>query len=273
MEFKSRYQSKQPDEQGFVAYTDEEDETWGLLYHRMMGIVERYACKEYLQGLKVLDLPTDHIPQLPELSKRLGHATGWAVEPVPALIPLEQFFDLLAHQKFPAATFIRRREELDYLQEPDIFHEIFGHCPLLTNPYFANFTQQYGKLASQVSESDALLLQRLYWFTVEFGLIQTNQGMRNYGGGILSSYAETQYSIDSDIPKRLPLGDGVEALRTPYRIDIMQPVYFYIGSFKQLYALLESNPTALIQKARDLGEHEPLFEMDIVSVPPHIRAC
>ncbi len=272
-EFHSKYTAKIPDDNGYIEYTKQENETWGVLYRRMMDIIDDYACDEYVQGLDKLGITGDHIPQTPEINQRLQAETGWGVEPVPALIPLDRFFELLASKRFPAATFIRIPEELDYVEEPDIFHEIYGHCPLLTNQAFADFAQKYGELTLKMNDSDRMMMQRLYWFTVEFGLIKTAKGMRNYGGGILSSFSETQYAVDSDVPKRIALGDGVEPLRTPFRIDILQPVYFYIESFKQLYDIISDDPAALIARAHELGEHQPLFEVDENVPTMHIRVC
>ncbi len=272
-EFESKYIAKLPDADGYIDYTDQENATWRTLYERMVKIIDRYACQEFVDGLDKLNITADYIPQLPEINEKLSAQTGWGVEPVPALIPLDDFFNLLANKRFPAATFIRIPEELDYVQEPDIFHELSGHCPLLTNQAFANFTQRYGELALTMNDADRSLMQRFYWFTVEFGLIKTKQGMRNYGGGILSSFSETQYAIDSEKAKREPLGDGVEAFRTPFRIDILQPIYYYIESFQQLFDIIDSDPTPLIEKARELGEHAPLFEVDDSIPTMHIYAC
>ena len=154
-------------------------------------MIEGRACQEYLDGIEQLGLPHERIPQLDEINRVLQATTGWRVARVPALIPFQTFFELLASQQFPVATFIRTPEELDYLQEPDIFHEIFGHCPLLTNPWFAEFTHTYGKLGLKASKEERVFLARLYWMTIEFGLVETDQGKRIYGGGILSSPKET----------------------------------------------------------------------------------
>ena len=177
---------------------------------------------------------------------------------VPALISFDRFFALLANRQFPVATFIRRRDELDYLQEPDIFHEIFGHCAMLTNPAFAHFTHVYGQLGLRAGKEDRVFLARLYWFTVEFGLLDTPEGLRIYGGGILSSPGETQYAMHSDVPERKVL-DVVDVLRTPYRIDIMQPIYFRIQSIRQLFDIAQMDLMALVQQAKALGLHAPKF--------------
>lgn len=253
------YVSNPVDANGYVNYSDEENAVWHTLITRQLPIVKNRGCEAYLKGLELLNLPHDRVPQCPEVSKVLKEATGWVLEPVPALIPFDQFFKLLANRKFPAATFIRREEDLDYLQEPDIFHEVFGHCPLLTNPAYADFTHTYGKLGLDANPDDRILLARLFWFTNEFGLIETPEGLRIYGGGILSSSAETVYCLESKIPKRVPL-DVLDALRTPYRIDIMQPIYFIIENFDILYHLTDMDLMDMVKKARELGEFKPLFE-------------
>lgn len=256
---KSTYVSKPPDAQGRVNYTDEENATWRDLFNRQIILLENRACAEYLEGIKALGITADHIPQVPDVNDRLRRLTGWEIAPVKALINFQTFFELMANKKFPAATFIRRREELDYLQEPDIFHEIFGHCPLLTVPVYADFMHQYALLGLNASREDRAMLARLYWFTVEFGLIKTPQGLRIYGGGILSSYGESQYALDSAIPKRVPL-ETVEAFRTPYRIDIFQPIYFVIQTFSELFNLTQQDLIEKIKEARRRGMHAPLFE-------------
>lgn len=253
------YVAKPVDENGIAQYDHEENKVWHELFARQLPIVKTRACAEYLKGLELLNLPNDHIPQCPEVSKVLQATTGWSLEPVPALIPFEKFFELLANRKFPAATFIRRREELDYLQEPDIFHEVFGHCPMLTNQACADFTHTYGKLGLSASHDEQVMLAKLYWFTIEFGLIKTKEGLRAYGGGILSSKSETIYCVESDIPQRKPF-DVLEVLRTPYRIDIMQPIYFVIDSFDVLFQLTEMDLLGLIQEAYRLGMHKPVYD-------------
>lgn len=258
MNTQSTYIAKQPDENGIIHYTDEENRTWHELITRQMTIVHGRACSEYMGGLEKLDLPRDRIPQCPEISARLRDMTGWEVVPVEALIDFSSFFGLLANRQFPAASFIRRPEELEYLQEPDIFHEIFGHTPMLTDPRFAEFTHAYGKAGAAANKDDHATLARLYWFTMEFGLIDTGQGLRTYGAGINSSIGETQYSLESDLPERKPF-DVIEALRTPYRVDIFQSVYYVIESFDEVYELANQDMLKLVGKARKLGTLEPTF--------------
>lgn len=272
MEFVSRYVSHQPDAQGFVSYSDEENNTWRYLYERQMTVLPGRACDEFMVGLQRLNLSADRIPQLPEVNLHLKSMTGWEVSPVAALISAREFFELLAQRRFPAATFIRCPEEIDYIQEPDIFHELFGHCPMLTNPVYADFVHQYAVKVLTFPENKWPLLQRLFWFTVEFGLIMTSQGLRAYGGGILSSIAETAYSVESDVPMRV-LFDPVVAFRVPYRIDRLQPVYFVIPNYESLFSLIQGDVAHLMERACELKEYPPFFPVDPDNPSIHIRAC
>ncbi len=272
MDFVSRYVAHEPDAQGMIHYSKEEQHVWRLLFERQKKTVPGRACDEFLHGLDLLGLSADHIPQLPEVSARLKSLTQWEVTAVSALIPARTFFELLAARRFPAATFIRTEEELDYVKEPDIFHELFGHCPLLTQPIFADFVHQYAQTVLRFPEADWPLLQRLFWFTVEFGLIETSKGLRAYGGGILSSISETVYSVESDIPLRVYF-DPVVAFRTPYRIDTLQPIYFVIQSYQQLFDKVNSSMLSLIQRARELGEFPPVFKAEDGNPNIHIHAC
>ena len=272
MEFSSRYVSKEPNQFGIVEYTSEENEVWRQLFTRLQQLQPNRACDEYLQGLQILNLNHSAIPQLNDVSNALTNATGWRVAKVAALIPAREFFELLATRHFPAATFIRAPEEIEYVTEPDIFHELFGHCPLLTEPVYANFVHEYAKLVLTRDEQDWPLLQRFFWFTVEFGLIKTAQGNRAYGGGILSSPNETVYCVESDIPRRLAF-DPLTIMRTPYRIDELQKTYFVIDSYQQLYDFLKLDITALLAETRKLGEFEPLFQVEEGNPCIHIGAC
>jgi phenylalanine-4-hydroxylase len=254
----SKYVSKLPDKTGFINYTPEENSIWAELYSRQEKILPNLACKEYVDSLEKMHMSEDKIPQLPNITKTLQESTGWGVEGVPALIAPQEFFKLLANRKFPAATFIRDREEFDYLQEPDVFHEIFGHCPLLTNQTYADFMQKYGEIASGLDDKFRWYLLRLYWFTVEFGLIQESDKAKIYGAGIVSSHGESPYSVKSATPERRPF-DLVQVLRTPYRIDIFQTVYYVIESFEQLYELVSKDLVSAVKEAEKLGLLEPTF--------------
>jgi phenylalanine-4-hydroxylase len=232
----TKYIAKAPNAKGIVNFTAEENDTWKILFERQIEVVQDRACDEYLAGLKALDMPSHRIPQCGEISEVLKQKTGWSVAPVEAIIPLEDFFSLLANKRFPAATFIRIREELDYLQEPDIFHEFFGHCPLLTNQDYADFVQWYGENALRTNKKAQALLGRLFWFTVEFGLINTTKGLRIYGGGILSSFTETIYALESAVPQRISF-DLDRILQTPYRYDVIQNCYFVVDAIADLFSL------------------------------------
>lgn len=255
----TKYISKQPNAQGLIDWTAAENKTWNTLIERQTQIVQTRACEQFLEGLERIQFPKDHVPQHTFINQRLKEFTGWEVEVVPALIPAKDFFTLLANKKFPAASFIRIPEELDYIQEPDIFHEFYGHVPLLTFKDYANFMEEFGKLALSVSPKDRSRLFRIFWFTIEFGLLNTKNGVRAYGGGMLSSIHETVYSVESPVPKRLPF-DPLTALRTPYRIDIPQPLYYVLDKFEDLYKILDQDLLKLLTKSKELGDFEPLFE-------------
>ena len=251
------YRAHRPDIRGRVRYTAAEQAVWAELHARQMAALPHCACAEFLHGLSLLRLPADRVPQLAEVSARLRRETGWEVVPVPALIDLPQFFSLLSQRRFPAATFLRRREHLDYLPEPDLFHEIFGHAPLLTDPYFAAFTRRYGELGLEAAPEDREILARLYWYTVEFGLLQRpGAPLQVYGGGILSSIAETDRAILDPTPQRRRFSLD-EVLRMPYRIDLLQPLYFVIENLQELYEVMHSDVPGAIARARRLGPLPP----------------
>lgn len=247
----SKYKSKPVSTEGKVKWNKNEDKIWYDLIKQQIPQVRQYACKEYLEGLSHLNFSEEQIPQLPDINSVLNKMTGWCVEPVPALIDFDRFFYLLANRKFPAATFIRKRKDFYYLQEPDIFHELFGHCPLLTNKHFADFTARYGQLGLKASHKERIKLARLYWFTVEFGLLQKGNSWEVYGGGILSSVGETAY-CETNRPEHHKF-DILEVLRTPYRIDIMQPIYFYMNSLEELESLSEKVIMENVHEAMKLG--------------------
>jgi len=254
----SSYESKIPDAHGIISYDADENAVWRDLRARQRALLPGRVCNAFLKGLDLLELPADRVPQLKEVNARLNEISGFGVEPVPALITPKRFFTLLADRKFPAATFIRRREEFDYLQEPDVFHEIFGHCPMLTLPTYADFLQKYGETALRLDKSYLWMMQRLFWFTVEFGQIRTEEGIRIYGAGIASSAGETPYAVESDKPERRTF-DALTVFRTPYRIDIFQTVYYVIDSARQLYDLVSSDLVPVMDEAKRLGSLPPTF--------------
>ncbi|HEY5806552.1 MAG TPA: phenylalanine 4-monooxygenase [Povalibacter sp.] len=222
-------------EQQWDSYTAEDHAIWKTLYSRQISMIEQYAAPEFIAGTRTLNAAPDRIPHIDETNRILEPISGWRIVAVPGLIPEEQFFAHLAHQRFPLTVWIRKPEELDYLVEPDIFHDFFGHVPMLTNPLFARFMQAYGEAGPKAVAAGALkMLSRLYWYMVEFGLIRTPQGLRAYGSGILSSKGETAYSITSPQPNRVAF-DLERVLRTDYLIDDYQQIYFVIDSFEQLF--------------------------------------
>jgi phenylalanine-4-hydroxylase len=254
----SKYVSRKPDETGRIPYSDAENEIWHDLITRQVPMLPGRACKPWIAAMNEMNFPTDRIPQLTDVSKVLKEHTGWSVAGVNALIPFTEFFQLLANRQFPVATFIRSREDFDYIQEPDVFHEVFGHTPPLTDHRFAAFVEAYGKAGLAADPKDHAMLARLFWFTVEFGLVRTDGGIHAYGSGIMSSPGELVYAVESDVPERKPF-DPVDVLRTPYRIDILQPIYFVIESFDQLFDLAQADLLGYIKEARRLGMHEPRF--------------
>ena len=259
MKFVSRYQSHQPDANGYVTYSDEEHKIWQFLFVRQEKILPGRAVDEFISGLALLNLTHDQIPQLPELNKKLERCSNWQVKPVAAVISPQEFFTLLSQSYFPVATFIRSREDLDYITEPDIFHEIFGHIPLLTQPEYAAFIQAYAKKALGFPAEDWNFFLRLFWFTIEFGLIQTKQGLRIYGGGILSSYGETMSCLITDASIRA-LFEPISILRTPYRIDQIQPLYYVIENFSVLKEILNLDFAKILARVRALGMFNPLYK-------------
>ena len=242
--------------QNFASYTPEEHQTWRTLYQRQTHLLPNLACEEYLQGLEKLDL-SPGIPDFEILSTRLQALTGWQVVAVPGLVPDHAFYTLLANRRFPAGRFIRQPHQLDYLEEPDIFHDVFGHVPMLTNPIFADYMQAYGQGGLRANNLGNLHnLARLYWYTVEFGLLQTLKGLRIYGAGILSSATESQYALHDPRPERLPF-DLDRILRTPYKIDDVQPRYFVIPSLQHLLDVTVHTDFAPLY--RQLKKEELLF--------------
>ena len=213
-------------------YSEEDHAVWRLLVERQTGLAKEFACEEFLKGLQSLGI-SDGIPDFAAVNARLEPLTGWKVVGVPGLIPDAAFYDHLAHRRFPVTVWIRTREELDYLVEPDLFHDFFGHVPLLSDPVFADFMQRYGQRAAEAGP-DLDLWARLYWYTVEFGLIRTKQGLKIYGAGILSSAKEVGHAIGGDGVERLPF-EATMVMRRPYQIDKLQNTYFVLDDFRQLF--------------------------------------
>jgi phenylalanine-4-hydroxylase len=215
-------------------YTAAEHALWDTLFARQAAMLADRVAPAFLDGIAVLRMSKPGIPDFEELSERLTRATGWSVAAVPGLIPDEEFFANLARRRFVAGRFIRRPEQRDYLQEPDVFHDVFGHVPLLVHPVFADYMQAYGEGGLRAMRHGAIhRLARLYWYTVEFGLIRDARGLKIYGAGIVSSNSESVFALESDSPHRLEF-DLQRVMRTDYRIDDLQRNYFVIDSFEQL---------------------------------------
>ena len=220
--------------QDWDAFTADEHAMWDRLFARQSEMLPGRAADAFLRGIDVLRLEKPGIPDYRELNARLTAATGWQVVAVPGLVPDEVFFDHLANRRFPAGNFIRTPEQLDYLEEPDVFHDVFGHVPMLADPVFADYMVAYGEGGLRSLKFDALKqLARLYWYTVEFGLIREAGALRIYGAGIVSSFAESVFALDSDSPNRIGF-DLARVMRTDYRIDDFQQNYFVIDSLDQL---------------------------------------
>ena len=220
--------------QDWSHYTAEEHAVWDRLFARQASLLPGRASEAYLRGLDVLKLSKPGIPDFEELSERLMKLTGWQVVAVPGLVPDAVFFEHMANRRFVAGNFIRRPDQLDYLQEPDVFHDVFGHVPMLADPVFADYLVAYGQGGQRALELGALKhLARLYWYTVEFGLIAEPEGLRIYGSGIVSSFAESRFALDDPSPNRIAF-DLKRVMRTEYRIDDFQQNYFVIPSFDEL---------------------------------------
>ncbi|CUI71759.1 phenylalanine 4-monooxygenase [Cognatishimia activa] len=248
----TKYVAKIPNEQGFIDYTPEEDAVWSDLYAAQIDAVEAHMARPYLDGLKKLNMPQSKVPQCPDISEALTRETGWKVQPVPALIGFDKFYGMLADRTFPAASFIRSREDFDYIEEPDIFHEIFGHTPLLTDPRFAEFSNAIGKAGLKAEKKDFSWLIRLYWFTIEFGLTRENGELKALGSGLASSKTELPHAVLSNEPT-LRAFDIEDILRTPYRIDIHQPIYFVIEDMDELFAAADRDLMVDIKAAQAKG--------------------
>jgi len=222
-------------DQHWTGYTSAEHEVWDTLYGRQMQVLPGRAAEDFMNGLTALNLDRGGIPKFDEISEELLALTGWKVVAVPGLVPDEVFFDHLANRRFPAGNFIRKPDQLDYIQEPDVFHDVFGHVPMLTNPVFADYMEAYGKGGQRSLHYDSLKnLAALYWYTVEFGLIATSEGLRIYGAGIVSSKSESIFALEDPSPNRIAF-ELERLMATDYRIDDFQQTYFVIDSFEQLF--------------------------------------
>lgn len=242
--------------QDYAAYTPAEQALWRRLYQRQIALMPRYAAQPVKDALAELDFGAA-IPNLAQVAEKLRRATGWRLVAVPGFIPDAAFFAHLARRQFPVTVWLRRPEEIDYLVEPDIFHDFFGHVPLLFDPIFAGFLQLYGEKGAEAERLGATsILARLYWYTVEFGLIREQDGIKAYGAGMLSSFAETAFSVDDPSPNRIGF-DLERVMRTAYRIDDFQQSYFVLENFQELFRALQQDLRPLYARVRAQPEIAP----------------
>jgi phenylalanine-4-hydroxylase len=234
-------------EQPWASYTPADHATWAVLFERQRDVLVNRACSEFIDNQQRFGMTPDAIPKFDDLNRVLKQDTGWELIGVEGLLPELTFFDHLANRRFPVTWWIRKPEQIDYISEPDLFHDLFGHVPLLLNPLFADYMQAYGRggVKAHGLGAEALTnLTRLYWYTVEFGLIKQDNGLRIYGSGIVSSKGESIYSLESPAPNRIGF-DMPRIMRTRYRIDTYQKTYFVIDSFEQLMEATQPDFTTL----------------------------
>lgn len=253
-------------DQDWESYSEAEHHRWDRLYKRQCEILPGRACDAFLEALNKLKLSEGGVPHMERLSDRLEAITGWRIVPVADLVPDDVFFDHLANKRFPAAAFLRPEEEFDYLQEPDVFHDIFGHAPMLAEPAFAEFMQAYGKGGQSAGAKGQLHnLARLYWYTVEFGLIRTRDGMRIYGAGILSSPLESRFCLEDASPNQIAF-DLERVMKTRYIIDDFQRSYFVIENFQTLLETCYQDFSSLYERVKhaEVLEPEAVIPGDVV---------
>lgn len=243
-------------DQGWSNYTSEEHAVWRTLFERQSKLLPGRACDEFIRGMQDLPIGPEQIPDFEQMSKVLRKRTGWEVVAVPGLVPDDVFFEHLAKRRFPAGHFIRKPHELDYLEEPDVFHDVFGHVPMLMNPVIADYIQAYGEGGLRAKRLGVLeKLARVYWYTVEFGLVRQPDGLRIYGAGIASSASETRFAVEDDSPNRI--GFELErVMQTRYRIDDFQETYFVLDHLDELLALARIDFAPLYERLAGTPEHE-----------------
>lgn len=259
-------------DQDWESYSDIEHERWDRLFRRQRTLLPGRACKAFLSAMETLELSPSGIPHMGRLSDKLKPLTGWEVVPVTELVPDDIFFDHLANKRFPAGAFIRSEAEFDYLQEPDVFHDIFGHVPLLADPVFSDFMQAYGAGGQRALDRGQLHhLARLYWYTVEFGLIREEGDIRLFGAGIMSSPMESVFALEDDSPNRVRF-DLPRVMRTKYIIDDFQQTYFVIDSFEELLETCYRDFGTIyckLKKASDFEAHEIAPGDEVITYGTH----
>ena len=253
-------------DQGWHNYTPQEHAVWKTLFERQSKLLPGRACDEFVRGMQDLPIGPDQIPNFEQLSETLSQRTGWQIVAVPGLVPDDVFFEHLAHRRFPAGHFIRKPHELDYLEEPDVFHDVFGHVPMLMNPAIADYIQAYGEGGLRAKRLGVLeKLARVYWYTVEFGLVKQPDGLRVYGAGIASSATETVFSVEDDSPNRVAF-DLERVMRTNYRIDDFQESYFVLDNLNDLLELARIDFAPLYERVAGASDFEPgdILPTDVV---------
>jgi phenylalanine-4-hydroxylase len=256
-------------DQGWSSYTPAQHAVWKTLFERQTRLLQGLACDDFVKGMDKLPIAADQIPNFEALSEVLYKATGWQVVAVPGLVPDDVFFDHLANRRFPSGNFIRGAHELDYLEEPDVFHDVFGHVPMLMHPVMADFIQAYGVGGLRAQKLGKLKeLARVYWYTVEFGLVRQSEGLRIYGAGIASSFTESRFSVQSPSPNRIAF-DLERVMRTNYRIDDFQEVYFVLDSLDDLLALACTDFAPLYERLATGSNYQPgdILTSDVVLNP------
>jgi len=244
-------------EQEWESYTTEEHGRWRALFARQAALLQKRATPEFLAGLSKLGVAADGIPDFRRLNDVFDRTTGWRIVAVPGLVPDDVFFEHLANRRFVATCFIRSPEQMDYIAEPDVFHDIYGHVPMLVHPVFANYMQAYGQGGLKALGLGSLpQLARLYWYTVEFGLIRGADGLRIYGSGIVSSKTESIYCLEDPRPNRIAF-DLKRIMRTDYQIDRFQDTYFVIDNFEQLFEATRPDFTPIYRELAALPEIAP----------------
>jgi phenylalanine-4-hydroxylase len=244
-------------DQGWERYGAEEHAVWTTLFERQTKLLVGRACDEFVQGMQELPMRADQIPDFRRLSDVLAKRTGWQVVAVPGLVPDDVFFEHLANRRFPAGQFIRKPDQLDYLEEPDVFHDVFGHVPMLMNPAIADYIQAYGEGGLRAKRLGKLAnLARVYWYTVEFGLLRQKEGLRIYGAGIASSRTESAFSLDDASPNRIAF-ELERVMRTHYRIDDFQETYFVVDNLEKLLELARIDFAPVYERLDDGREYQP----------------
>ena len=244
-------------DQEWERYTAAEHAVWQTLFSRQTKLLPGRACDEFVNGMRALPIGAEQIPDFRRLNEVLSKRTGWQVVAVPGLVPDEVFFEHLANRRFPAGQFIRKPGQLDYIEEPDVFHDVFGHVPMLMNPVIADYIQAYGIGGLRAQKLGVLPhLARVYWYTVEFGLVLQPDGLRIYGSGIVSSHAESLFALDDPSPNRIRF-NLERVMRTLYRIDDFQETYFVIGEFDELLELARIDFAPLYERVKEKPDYEP----------------